>query len=95
MKVTFLLQSNLLLKGNPMVSKLPIVSALLALSALPARHVQAHHEADRGRLYLASWIGSDAPRPNPAETGICLEGRYWDRGFVSIYPHGTPILDSR
>lgn len=83
------------MKGKNMVSKTLCFSVLLGLAVLPVRLVQAHHEADRGRQYLASWIGIDSPRPLAVEGGICLEGRYWERGFVSIYPHGTPILDSR
>jgi len=83
------------MKGNPMVSKTLIVSALLGMSALTVPHVQAHHEAAGGRHYLASWIGSEASRPQATASGICLEGRYWEQGFVSIYPYGTPILDSR
>lgn len=83
------------MKGKFMVSKTFLLSVLLGISALPVRNVQAHHEATRGKQYLVSWIGSDAPRPEASKAGICLEGRYWERGFVSIYPHGTPILDSR
>ena len=65
------------------------ILAAAGLAALSAVTATAHHEATGEGHYLAFWAGyrpASAPMPTP-ET--CPEGRFWEKGFVSIYSHGA------
>lgn len=67
-------------------AKTLLTAACLLAGLLPA---SAHHETAAGGIaYLAFWGGVDAPAPVDLATGVCSDGRFWEKGFVSIYSQG-------
>lgn len=66
------------------------VAAALTVTAFGLLPTAAHHETVGSRYFLAFWSGYQAPAADPAKP-LCLDGRYWEKGFVSIYGHGLEL----
>lgn len=75
-------------------TRILLTFSCLASGLLPAaaHHLGSGSGADQ---YLAFWSGyrqAEQAQPSPAS---CPEGRFWEKGFVSIYAQGEPISDVR
>ncbi len=78
-------------KGKTMQStRILMTSACLAGALLPA---SAHHgsEASGAAHYLAFWNGYRSPVPPTADGGLCLDGAFWEKAFISLYAQGERI----
>lgn len=84
-----------MMKGIPMIpTRILLTLSCLAAGLLPAT---AHHQGSRtaAAQYLAFWSGYLQPTQTQPSQASCLEGRFWEKGFVSIYAQGEPISESR
>jgi hypothetical protein len=82
-------------KGNSMISirSFSVAACIAGLSGLlPAT---AHHQSGEARHFLAFWAGYQTASQAALPAESCLEGRFWEKGFVSIYAQGMEIRSVR